>query len=362
MNQATLVYWPLIVSFLIALLVTPITILLFRRFNWVIDPTKTPHPAHIHNKPVPKGGGIPIFAALVIVAALYLKTDKHLMAILVAAGLTLVVGLIDDIRGSKPLPRLLMNFAAAGVVVAGGIGIAYISNPIGGGVIDLSHPRLILNIFGRREIWIIADIFALIWIPFLMNAINWSSGVDGQASGMIAIAAATIGVLSLTYSADVTQWPVSILAFGMAGAFAGLTIFHFYPQKIMPGYSATTLAGLMLGVLSILSTTKVGTAMVVLGLPLIDAVYTIIRRVGQRKSPFYGDRGHLHHKLLSLGWGRRRIAVFYWLVTAILGLLALNLNANMKLFAIIGLIVSILGLFLWIYFGNSSRLPDQDNG
>lgn len=363
MSNLNLVVLPFFISFFISLIVTPVTIIVFRKLGFVVDPAKTPHPAHIHKTPVPKGGGIPIFAAVLVVALLFLKMDRHLTAIIAAMVITLVVGLIDDIKSVHPAVRLMFNLIAALVVVGAGIGIAYVTNPLGGGILDLSHPRLSFYLFGEsRQIWLWSDLFALIWIPFLMNAINWSSGVDGQASGMIAIAAFVIGLLSLTYSADITQWPVAILAFGLAGAFVGLTIFHFYPQKIMPGYSATTLAGLLLAVLSILSTTKVGTAIMVLGLPLIDAGYTIIRRLAAGKSPFWGDKGHLHHKLLSLGWGRRKIAIFYWAMTAIFGLLALNLNAKMKLFAIVSLAVSLAGLLLWIYFGSYSKQPDRDNG
>lgn len=363
MNQTTLTVIPFLVSLIVSLITTPLTIYVFGRLGFVIDPKKMPHPAHVHKTPVPKGGGIPIFVAMVISTFLILKPDQHLIAIFAAMMITLVVGLIDDIKNMRPFPRLFFNFLSALVVVGAGIGIAYITNPIGTGILDLSQPRITFQFLGQtREIWLWSDLFALIWIPFLMNAINWSSGVDGQASGVIAIAAFVIGVLSLTYSADITQWPVAVLAFGLSGAFVGLTVFHFYPQKIMPGYSATTLAGLVLAVLSILSTTKVGTAIMVLGLPLIDATYTIIRRVANGKSPFFGDRGHLHHKLLDMGWGRRRIAVFYWVITALLGIMALNLTAKFKLFAIVGLAVGIAGLFLWIYFGNSSKQLDRDNG
>ena len=362
MDFTALVLQPFLLTFFVSLLATPLTIRLFKRFGWVIDPKKSPHPAHVHTKPVPKGGGVPIFLAIVVAICLLLKIDKHLVAIGAAMIVTLVVGVVDDIRGLPPLVRLLFNFLAAILVVSGGIGIAYISNPLGG-TIDLSLPRIYLNFFDSgHQIWILADLFALIWIPFMMNAINRSSGVDGQASGMIAVAAVVIGILSLNFSADITQWPVAILAFSLAGAFAALTVFHFYPQKIMPGYSATTLAGLLLAVLSILSTTKVGTAIMVLGLPLIDATYTIVRRLIRGKSPFSGDRGHLHHKLLSLGWGKRRIALFYWCITAILGVLALFFNAKMKLFAIVGVAVMLVGFFLWIYFGISSRRLDHDSG
>ena len=363
MEKLSLVIFPFVLALIISVIVTPLTIFVFRKLGFVIDPAKTPHPAHIHKRPVPKGGGIPIFLAVVITALIFLKLDKHLTGILIAMGLTLVIGLIDDIKGMSPKVRLLFNFVAAGIVVAAGIGIAYVTNPFGAGVIDLSHPRLSFYLFGRlHEIWLWPDIFALFWIPVLMNAVNWSSGVDGQASGMIAIAAFVIGLLSFSYSADITQWPAAILAFGLSGAFVGLTIFHFYPQKIMPGYSATTLAGLLLAVLSILSTTKVGTAMMVLAIPLVDAGYVVSRRILSGKSPLSGDRGHLHHKLLELGWGRRRIAIFYWVVTALFGFLALNLNAQMKIFAIVGLAVALAGLLLWMYFGRSAKQSGQGNG
>lgn len=346
MGQADLIFRPFLIAFAVSLAATPLTIAVFKKLGWVVDPTKTPHPAHIHKRPVPKGGGIPVFLAILVTTAIFLKLDQHLIAIFAAMLLTLIVGIIDDIRGLNPILRLGLNFGAALVVVGAGIGIAYITNPLGG-VIDLSQPRITFDFLGEtRQIWILSDLFALLWIPFVMNAVNWSSGVDGQVSGMVAIAAGVIGLLSFSFSADITQWPVAIMAFGLSGAFAALTIFHFYPQKIMPGYSATTLAGLLLAVLSILSTTKVGTAIMVLGLPLLDATYTIVRRILSGKSPFYGDRGHFHHRLLALGWGRRRIAVFYWLITAVFGILALSLNAKMKLFAIVGLALVLAGFFL----------------
>ncbi len=363
MDRINLTVVPFLIALIVSLVITPLTIFVFTKLGFVVDPKKSPHPAHIHKEPVPKGGGIPVFLAVMMTAMLLLKPDQHLVAILLAMTVTLVVGLLDDIKNMRPLPRLGFNLVSALIVVGGGIGIAYVTNPFGQGILDLSVPRFSFWLFGEtREIWIWSDLFALLWIPFLMNAVNWSSGVDGQASGVVAIAAFVIGLLSLTYSADVTQWPVAVLAFGLSGAFLGLTVFHFFPQKIMPGYSATTLAGLLLAILSILSTTKVGTAVMVLGLPLIDAGYTIIRRLVAGKSPFWGDRGHLHHKLLDLGWGRRRVAIFYWSITALLGILALNLTARMKLFAIVGLAVGIAGLLLWIYFGSSSRQPDRGSG
>lgn len=347
---------PFVLALIVSLLTTPLTVFIFQKMGWVVDPAKTPHPAHIHKTPVPKGGGIPIFIAVTITILLLLKPDNHLLAIGVAGLITLIVGIIDDIRSSSPYLRLGMNFLVTAIIVGSGIGIAYVSNPLGG-VIDLSWPRLGFELFGEhRELWILADIFALLWIPSLMNAINWSSGIDGQISGVITIAAAVLGIISLNFSADITQWPVATLAFATAGAFAGLTVYHFYPQKIMPGYSATSLAGLLLGVISILATAKVGALIIVLGIPLIDFLYILIKRIISGKSPVWGDKSHLHHKLLAMGWGRRRIALFYWLAAVVLGVAALSFEARTKLLIMIGLVILMTVFIIWQY---SSRYSKQ---
>ena len=182
-----------------------------------------------------------------------------------------------------------------------------------------------------------------------MNIVNMGAkGVDGQLSGVTVIAALTIAFLSLRFSADIAQWPVIILAAITAGAYLGFLPWHIFPQKIMPGYGGSTLAGYLLAVLSILSTTKVGALMVVLGIPLIDTGYTIIRRIISGKSPVWGDRGHLHHRLLDAGLSKRQVSYFYWGVTAILGFLALNLNTTTKLYTMIGIALGLGGLIIWL--------------
>lgn len=353
---------PFLLSLILALLLTPLTIFIFKKMGWLVDPKKSPHPAHIHKTPVPKGGGLPMLLAIFITTGLLLKFDTHLWMIALAAMLTVGIGLWDDVKSISPYIRLGANILAAVIIVASGIGIAFVSSPWGG-VIDLTWPKIVFEWLGeRREIWILADLFAIMWIPALMNAINWSSGVDGQISGVITIASFVLGVISLNFSADITQWPVATLAFAMSGAFLGLTVFHFYPQKIMPGYSATSLAGLLLGVISILATAKVGAVMVVLGVPLVDFIYILIRRVVSGKSPVWGDKSHLHHKLMDMGWGKRRVALFYWAVTAVLGWVAIELPGRVKLVVIIGMVI-LMGIFLlWRYSGRYSKQSDHVSG
>lgn len=354
---------PFLISFIVSFLVTPITIKIYRKFGWLDDPKKSKHPKVVHKYPVPRGGGIPIFFSLLLVTLIFLPIDKHLFGILLGGFLIFIIGILDDLFDLNPYLRLGVGFLAAALVVAVGIGIPFITNPLGG-IIKLNQPQIAFFLFGKtRTIWILADLFALIWITWCMNFINWSKGIDGQLPGIVVVAALTIGILSLKFNADITQWPVIILALITAGAYLGFLPFNFYPQKIMPGYGAGALAGYLLAVLTILSTTKVGTGMIVLAIPMIDAIYTILRRIKRGRSPVWGDKGHLHHKLMDLGWGKRKIAIFYWLITGLFGLLALTLNSQAKFYTIILLTLIFGGILLWLnYFISSSSLEDQSNG
>lgn len=356
---------PTATALILSGLMTPVVIWIYKKMNWLDDPTKQTHPKVVHQYPVPRGGGVAIFLSILIASLIWLPIDKHLLGILAGAGILTLVGVIDDIKNINPYWRLGLGFLAAGLVVGVGIGVPYISNPFkAGAVISLSQPQIPFFFLGKlRTIWIWADIMALIWIVGAMNFVNWAKGLDGQLPGIVVVAATVIGVLSLRFVDDVTQWPVIVLAFILAGAYLGFLPWNFYPQKIMPGYGGGSLAGYFLAVLAILSGAKVATAILVLGVPMIDALYSIMRRLLRGRSPVWGDRGHLHHKLMDLGWGKRRIAVFYWLISAILGLVALQLNSQEKLYTIVVLGVIIGGVLIWLntatYF---LKRPDRDSG
>jgi len=358
-----LFFIPFIVASLISLIITPLTIFLYKKLHWLDDPKKNKHPKVIHKYPVPRGGGIPIYIAVFTASLIFLPFDKHVKGILLGGLLIFIIGILDDRFDLNPYLRLIIGFLAAACVVGSGIGIAFITNPFGG-VIKLDQPQIPFYFLGKvRTIWVLADIFALLWIVWCMNFVNWSKGIDGQLPGIIVIAGITIGLFSLRFSADITQWPVIILALITAGAYLGFLPWNFYPQKIMPGYGAGALAGYLLAVLTILSTTKVGTGIMVLAIPMIDAFYTILTRIRGGRSPVWGDRNHFHHKLLALGWGKRRIAIFYWLISAFFGILALILNSQTKFYTIILLTLIFGGIILWLnFFITLSSRPDQSSG
>lgn len=355
---------PILVSFGFCVLATYVVIRNAKALGVLDDPQKRPHPATLHTKPVARGGGLSLFFAIALTSLLFLPLDQRLLGVLVGGAIIVLIGFLDDRQDINPYWRLIGQVLAALVVVGSGIGIAFISNPFGSGIIDLSHPQIQIDIFGHvRHLWVLSAGFALFWIIALANAVSWSSGVDGQLSGFVAIAAFVIGLLSLNFSADITQWPITVLAGVVSGGYLGFLVFHKYPQKIMPGFGGATLAGFMLAVLSIATTAKVGTLLIVLAIPLTDAIYIVFRRILSGKSPVWGDRGHLHHRLLNAGWSKSKIAYFYWGATALLGVLALNLNAHHKFYTIIGVALGIGALIVCLTSRSQFlKLQDLDNG
>lgn len=332
-----LLFFPLITSSLIAYFITPMVIKMAKRLKIMDDPSKNKHVKVIHTVPTPRGGVIPIFVAILVASLIFIPIDRHLISILIGASIIFVMGFLDDRYNLNPYLRLGLGFLAALIPILSGIGISFLTNPLGG-IIDLSNP-------------IISDLFALVWIVFMMNMLNMGAkGIDGQLSGVVIISAITVTALSFYYSADIAQWPIILLTGITAGAFLGFLPWHKFPQKIMPGYGAATLAGYMLAIASILSTTKVGTLIVVLGIPLIDTGYAVVRRLLAGKSPVWGDRGHLHHKLLDSGLSKKQVSQIYWSLTAILGMLALNLNSTYKLYTIIGVSLVLGGTILWLSY------------
>lgn len=323
----------LIITLILSAIFTIPTIFFAKKFKLITDKKKRIHPAHTHTGLVPRGGGVPIYLALLLGSLIFLPLNKLLFGILLASFLLVLMGVLDDYYDLSPYLRFLANVGISALVIAFGLGIPYVSNPFGG-VIRLDQWKLTFDFFGSHSVLILADIVGILWLTWIMNMVNWSKGVDGQLPGFVAITAFFLGLLSQRFSAhDISAQTVEIFSFIVAGSFLGFLPFNFFPQKIMPGYGGGSLGGFLLGVLSILSFGKLGTAILILSIPTIDAIYTIIRRISKRQSPFRADWGHFHHRLLELGWGKRRIAVFYWAVSFILGISSLFLKGMEKMIA-----------------------------
>src|SRR3990167_1491525 len=356
-------YLPFLVSLLITVVTIPFTIIFARKYNLVDDPNSRPHPAHIQKRVVPRAGGLPIFLAIFFSILFFVPLDKHILGIIFAMLLLLAIGLLDDaLKNFSPISRLFFQIIAAAIVVISGVGITFVTNPFGG-FIHLDQLIIPVNFFGSHQILLFADLLALVWIVWMMNIINWSKGVDGQMPSIILVASLTIFLLSskLILRGETNQQYIQTLSLITAGTSLGFLFFNWYPAKIFPGFSGSTILGFMIATLSILSGAKLATALLVLLVPATDFAYTFIRRILQGKSPVWGDRGHLHHKLLEAGFSHQQISLFYIFGSVILGAAALLLPSQCKLFAasLVGLLI--LGTILWLnFFGALSKQQDPD--
>lgn len=309
------------------------------------DPATHKHLKVIHTTVVPRGGGIPIFVSLIVTLLVFGKiTNLQTLGIIIGAGILTITGFIDDRFEEKfsPYARLILNGLAALCIVITGIGISYITNPLGG-IIHFDP--------------VIAKILAVLWLVWMQNIVGWSSGVDGQLPGFVIISAGVMAVLGLRFGQDQTLALITI------GAYAGFLPWNWFPQKMLPGYGGKSLAGFLLGTLAIISSAKVGALIMVLGIPMLDAVRVIIKRISEGRSPVWGGWDHFHHYLLNRGWGKRRIAIFYWVASAALAFLALNLNSGAKYFTMATVTCVFFGVFAWWnYWSISSKPQDPDSG
>ena len=349
-----------LLAFGLAFAITAAATPLVRRYALAHNIIDRPgEPRKIHTKPIAYLGGAAIFAGFVATLAVFMDPSRQLVALVLGCSILVAVGVIDDSRGLSPWTKLAWQFVAAGVALSGGIGIASITNPLGG-TFDLSYGRFQVDIPGGSfHITPIANALSLIWMVGLANTINFLDGLDGLACGVSGIAAFIMFLLAV--GPNVHQPAVALLAIILAGAAFGFLPFNFYPARIFMGDSGAYFLGLTLAMLAIYSGAKLATAALVLGFPIVDAVWAATRRLAKRSSPFRADKQHFHHLLLDVGLSQRQAVMIMYAVALTFGLCALLIGSFAKLVALIVLVglmaTAISGLLLVSWFRQRKLLP-----
>lgn len=279
---------------------------------------------HLHQKNVSRFGGIAIIIAFIIgvIADGRLVLTTPLKIIIFASLAILAYGLIDDIKQLKWKWQLLFQILLASSVYYFGIKLEYITNPFGE-----------MYFFNSGFAYILGLVISISWIVFLMNAMNWVDGVDGVSGIVTLIAIVTIFFLSL--KPEVNQPPVAIVTAALAGTLIAFLFYNFHPAKIMAGTSGSMFMGFILATLAIFAGAKIATTLMVLFIPVVDALWVLGERMYFKKSIFEADRRHLHFRLLEMGWSVRRIFLYYFLVTALISMLSLRMRATGKLATIL---------------------------
>ena len=335
----------LIAAFLVAALVSLVATPWVRRYvrdHHILD---HPDPRRVHAQPLPRGGGVAVVVAFVVVGgSLALIRDElpgvpmvraipeaNLLGLFLGAVLATVFGALDDRYDLRARWQFGGQLLLAGVAVLAGITVPYIGNPFGPGNIPFIAP--------------VGIAFTVIWIVGMINSLNFIDGLDGLSSGIALIAALTLGVLCLT--SQVNQPLVAVFCFVLAGGLLGFLRWNFHPAVIFQGTAGVMFLGYTLAVLAILGSAKVVVALMVLAVPIVDTFWVIVRRVSAGRSPFSPDRSHIHHLLLDLGLSHRLTVLLIYAVCATLGLMSLFVSSATGVVAFVGALV-VLGAVAFV--------------
>ncbi len=300
----------------------------------------------IHTKPVARAGGIAIAAGFVIVSTGLISTLSHQYIGLVVAGLmVLLIGLADDIIGINPWIKLGVHMLAALVACVGfGITIDAVSNPFGQTLV-FSPTQWHIHIgFWNASVSVLATVLTVIWLVGMTNTMNLLDGLDGLSSGVAAIAA--VIMFFVAAGPKVNQPDTALIALILAGCCLGYLVYNFYPASIFNGDSGAYFLGMTIGILAIFSGAKLATAMLVLGLPIIDTLWAVVRRVAVGRSPFSADRGHIHHLLLDSGLSQRQAVLVIYSFSIVFGAIALVASSPQKIIAFGFLVLILSGLII----------------
>ena len=285
------------------------------RIGWRANLLHHPGPGRVHRAPVVRFGGIAILPAVLVASAVTSPDPKSLIGISIGAAAITAIGFADDLWGITPIGKLFGQCAVAVLAVLFGVQVVAVSNPFGG-VIELgAFPGSMLTIF---------------WLVGMMNAVNLLDGLDGLAPGVVLVAALIMTLLSM----QLGNGPLALFGLALAGSVAGFLPLNARNAKLILGDSGSNLLGFLVGVLAVLGQAKIGTALLVLGIPILDVGWAIVRRYRGGRGIMSRDTEHLHHRLLDAGLTRAQVTIVYVSLCAAFGASALLLERAEKLIAL----------------------------
>ncbi len=345
-----------IIVFILSLTISYFLTLLAKKLSFKFKILDYPNVERkIHNQPIALLGGWAIYLSFSLLTLLFiiffpslvLTYNISLLQIIgiIVAGLVLMVsGTFDDKYNLSPGKQLVLTILACLIIIFSGTTIKFITRP-GGGIIDLTGSQI--NFLGQN-LYLMGAVLTFLWLLIITNTTKLLDGLDGLASGITGIGMLILFIVSLFW--DAPNSGTSILILILAGSIFGFLILNFYPAKIFLGNGGSTFLGLAIGVMAVISGAKIATALLVMGLPLLDMVWVIIQRLRKGESPFkHADQKHLHFRLLSLGLSERQTVLILYLISLFFGIIALFQGTIGKLFTLGILIIFIFTIFWLVY-------------
>ncbi len=304
----------------------------------------------MHKVPIPRLGGLAIFIAFLFAVIIFADIDRAMQGILLGAIMIVILGVLDDIMTLKALPKFLVQIAAAGVAVYHGCTIHFISNP---------------NVFSQASYinlnWLSVPV-TIIWIVAITNAVNFIDGLDGLAVGVSAISTACLLIIALI----VGEMNIAIILAALLGSCLGFIPYNKNPAKIFMGDTGSTFLGYILATLSVQGLFKLyaiisfAVPFLILGIPIFDICFAFLRRIAKGQNPMVADRGHVHHRLIDMGFSQKQAVAICYMLTAILGLAAVLLTSSgeLKALILIGAVIIVGAVGFRIIFKKSASHED----
>lgn len=290
----------------------------------------------MHKKPIPRLGGLAIYGGFLCSILIFGQLDETMLCVLLGAAIIVALGIFDDVLALGAKLKFVVQIVAAAIPVCIGdlqIGLFTNLNP-------LSDTPFV-------HLGILAVPVTIIWIVGITNAVNLIDGLDGLAVGVSSIAAITMLAVALLTG----NMPIAITMAALAGACIGFMPYNLNPAKIFMGDTGSTFLGYMLATVSIMGLFKFyavisfAVPFLILGLPIFDTANAIIRRVAAGRSPMSPDRGHVHHKLIDMGFNQKQAVAILYATSATLGLTAVVLTSSGEVKAIV-LLLAVLAAIL----------------
>lgn len=336
-TESLLLILAFLVAFLAAFSATPLAVKIAYKIGAVDVPKDG---RRMHKKPIPRLGGIAIVFGFMVSVVCFCKLSYEFIGIIIGAMIIVVLGVLDD---RKPIPAMIkfvVQICAAIIPVLFGVKIEIFTNP---------------NLFSASEYWVLGGLsvpITILWIVGLTNAVNLIDGLDGLAAGVASISSLCLLVIALM----VSETNIAVFTACLAGACFGFLPYNFNPAKIFMGDSGSTFLGFILACISIEGLFKgyavisFAVPLLIVALPLFDTSAAILRRIKNKQPIMQPDRGHLHHKLIDMGFSQKQAVLILYAISALMGIVAIILTGFGVLRALLLLGAVILFVGIWLLF------------
>ncbi len=334
-----LMVMPFVVAGILSLIFTP----LVRKFNvkhGIMDIPKDER--RVHNKPIPQAGGVAMYIAFVVSSLYFLELNSDTIGLLVGSTIIAGAGLYDDIHEISAKGKFGLQLIAAAILYISGTRIGFFTNPFYG-----SEQLIYLKL--------LAIPITLFWITGITNTINLIDGLDGLACGISLIAATSLMFIAYRYN----NMQIAMTAAILAGACLGFLPYNFNPAKIFMGDTGALLLGFILSYISIEGVMKsaamitIVIPIIILGVPIFDTTFAMLRRKLSGRSMVSADKGHLHHRLIHRGLSQKQTVLSLYAVSIVFGILANIVSrmtaqnamiASLMIVAVVSVIALMIGL------------------